>query len=54
MEREAKALYKKLKTVNTENTDLYFEFFEKQNHGDVLHLAVYNAFVKLFKKEDKK
>jgi len=49
MERDAKSLYKKLKEINTPNTQLYFEFFEKQDHGDVLHLAVYNAFVKVFK-----
>ncbi|VAW22415.1 hypothetical protein MNBD_BACTEROID04-167, partial [hydrothermal vent metagenome] len=24
------------------------DFFEKQNHGDVLHLAIYNAFKKIF------
>ena len=30
-----------------------FEFFEEQDHGDVLHLAVYNAFEKIFKREGK-
>ncbi len=53
MERTAKELYDKLKLLKTENTNLYFEFFEKQNHGDALHLAVYNAFEKIFKEEDK-
>jgi len=48
MERDAKALYDKLNTIKKDNTKLFFEFFEKQNHGDALHLAVYNAFVKLF------
>ncbi|HHH50469.1 MAG TPA: alpha/beta hydrolase [Saprospiraceae bacterium] len=49
MEREAKALYTKLNSIKKENTKLFFQFFEKQNHADVLHLATYNAFEKLFK-----
>ncbi|MBW1295138.1 alpha/beta hydrolase [Aquimarina litoralis] len=49
MERVAKELYDKLKLLNKDNTKLYFEFFEKQNHGDALHLAVYDAFEKMFK-----
>ncbi len=46
--------YDKLVALNTGNTKLYFKFFEKQDHGDVLHLAVYDAFEKIFKKEDQK
>jgi predicted alpha/beta superfamily hydrolase len=53
MERTAKELYDKLKLLKTKNTNLYFEFFENQNHGDTLHLAVYNAFEKIFKEEEK-
>ncbi len=49
MEREANALYKKLQSLQLENTTLFFQFFEKQNHGDVLHLAVYHAFEQIFK-----
>jgi len=51
MENEAKKLYKKLQSGNKMNTELYFEFFEKQNHGDVLHLAIYNAFEKIFNEQ---
>ena len=51
MERIAKELYDKLKLLKKENTNLYFEFFEEQNHGDALHLAVYSAFEKIFNKE---
>ncbi|WP_346882034.1 alpha/beta hydrolase-fold protein [uncultured Algibacter sp.] len=51
MERTAKALYNKLNILKKENTNLYFEFFENQNHGDALHLAVYSAFEKIFIKE---
>ena len=49
MERTAKELYDKLKLINNANTALYFEFFARQNHGDALHLAVYDAFEKMFK-----
>ncbi|MFK5878548.1 MAG: alpha/beta hydrolase-fold protein [Flavobacteriaceae bacterium] len=48
MEREAKALYDKLKPLNKKNTKIYYHFFEKQNHADALHLAVYDAFEKVF------
>ncbi len=49
MERTAKELYEKLNIEKTKNTILFYEFFEKQNHGDALHLAVYDAFEKIFK-----
>ncbi len=51
MEQTAKELYDKLKLEKKENTNLYFEFFENQNHADALHLSVYHAFEKIFKKE---
>lgn len=53
MEDDAKALYDKLKKTQKSNTKLYFHFFEKQNHGDTLHLAVYDAFEKLFPRPEK-
>jgi predicted alpha/beta superfamily hydrolase len=49
MERTAKELYDKLNKEKKNNTELFYQFFEKQNHGDALHLAVYNAFEKIFK-----
>ncbi|MEP1151901.1 MAG: alpha/beta hydrolase-fold protein [Balneola sp.] len=52
MERDANSLYKKLKAEPRKNTTLHFEFFEEQDHGDVLHLAVYDAFEKIFRKEE--
>jgi len=52
MERDANSLYKKLKAESGKKMTLYFEFFEEQNHGDVLHLAVYDAFEKIFRKEE--
>ena len=53
MERIAKELYQKLDSLKKEHTNLYFEFFEEQNHGDALHLAVYSAFEKIFSKVKK-
>lgn len=46
---DAKKLYKKLKKKSS--SSIHFGFFKEQNHGDALHLAVYQAFEKLFKKE---
>ena len=48
MERTAKKLYEKLTSTKTENLKHFYKFFEKQNHGDALHLAVYDAFEKIF------
>ncbi len=49
MKRGAKSLFKKLKKFSNDTEKLEFRFFKEQNHGDVLHLAVYDAFEKLFK-----
>ncbi|MFT6981289.1 MAG: putative alpha/beta superfamily hydrolase [Crocinitomicaceae bacterium] len=46
MEKDAKVLYKKLKKVNSSN--LSFKFRKELDHGDALHLLVYDAFEKLF------
>jgi uncharacterized protein len=50
MERVAKELYQDLDKNINKDTRLFFNFFEKQSHGDALHLAVYDAFEKIFKK----
>ncbi|WP_205964510.1 hypothetical protein [Paraglaciecola marina] len=50
IERTARELYDKLRGVENENTNLYFEYLKKQDHGDALHLAVYSAFEKIFMK----
>lgn len=49
MERTAKELYEKLNANKSESAKVFFEFFEKNDHADVYHLAVYSAFNKLFK-----
>ena len=51
MERTANVLYENLNIKKNGNTKLFYQFFEKQNHGDPLHLAIYDAFEKIFKKE---
>jgi len=53
MIRLAQTLFNKLSIEKGKEAKLFYNFFEKQDHGDVLHLAVYDAFEKLFK-EDKK
>ena len=52
MERTAKELFNKLQKNKKENTKLFFEFLEDKTHGDALHIAVYNAFEKIFKTND--
>lgn len=51
MERTANELHNKLQLRENTNTRLYFQFLEKQDHGDALHLAVYDAFEKIFREE---
>ena len=52
MERTAKELYEKLNSAASENKAVYFNFLEAQDHGDALHLAVYDAFNKIFSSEN--
>ena len=53
MERTAKELFDKLKENQKENTALFYKFMEDKTHGDALHIAVYNAFEKIFKPKEK-
>lgn len=52
MERLAQSLFYKLTLEKKNDIQLFFNHFEEQDHGDVLHLAVYDAFEKLFKKKE--
>ncbi|MTE27520.1 alpha/beta hydrolase [Winogradskyella ouciana] len=52
MERDAKSLYQNLEANKKENTKVYFQFLEAQDHGDTLHLSVYGAFEVLFDKDN--
>lgn len=51
MEQAAKQLYKKLEKIKEDNTTIYFDFLEDKDHGDALHIAVYNAFEKIYKQQ---
>ncbi len=51
MERTAKELYDKLKKDKKLNTNLFYKFLEDKTHGDALHIAVYDAFEKIFKQK---
>lgn len=51
MERLAQSLFYKLSLEKNNEAVLFFKHFEQQSHGDTLHLAVYDAFEKMFKKK---
>jgi predicted alpha/beta superfamily hydrolase len=53
MERVAKELHTKLKNMELPNTKLFYKFLDGQDHGDALHLGVYDAFEKMFRKKQK-
>jgi len=46
--------YKLLAASKDTKNKVFYNFLEAQDHGDALHLAVYDAFEKLFSKETKK
>ena len=48
MEQTAKELYNKKRNLKKDNIKPYFDYFEGQDHGNVLHIAVYRAFEQLF------
>lgn len=51
MIRLAQSLFNKLSIEKSNEAKLHYNFFEKQNHSDALHLAVYDAFEKMFKEK---
>lgn len=53
MERVAQELHLKLRKLALANTKLFYQFLEEQDHGDALHLGVYDAFEKMFRKKQK-
>ncbi|MDW7692925.1 alpha/beta hydrolase-fold protein [Flammeovirgaceae bacterium SG7u.111] len=48
MKSVAKKLNKKLLKEKESNTNINFQYFPELDHGDALHLAVYEAFDKIF------
>ncbi|MBK6995313.1 MAG: alpha/beta hydrolase [Lewinellaceae bacterium] len=49
MENDTKKLYYKLKALKSKHIQVHFEFFSGEGHASIMHLAVYNAFLKLAK-----
>jgi len=48
MESLSKQLYTKLSTLGEDEKNIYFDYIEDMNHGNILHLAVYRAFERFF------
>ncbi|MBQ4832024.1 alpha/beta hydrolase [Pseudoalteromonas sp. MMG010] len=51
MERVAKQLHGKVASSLSNSSHVYFNYFEQLDHGDTLHLAVYDAFKKMYAKD---
>ena len=51
MKKVAKKLYRHVKTRLTKNSFVDFEYFRELDHGDALHLAVYEAFNSIYKNQ---
>ena len=52
MERDAMNLYVQLLANKDKEAKIFFKFLEDQDHGDALHLALYEAFDRIFKVEN--
>lgn len=52
MERVAKTFHDNLNSSDNVKARMYFQYFEKHDHGDILHQAAYDAFEKIFKSEE--
>ncbi len=52
MERVAKELYEKINHVKTADVEVDFQFFPELDHGDTLHIALYDAFKKMFQESE--
>jgi predicted alpha/beta superfamily hydrolase len=50
MEQTAKELYNKVRNMKLDNIISYFDYFESQDHEDVLHISVYSAFQQIYSK----
>lgn len=44
MEVDANLLAEKLKASESKNVKTYFDYFPEENHGSILHTAVFNSF----------
>ena len=50
---KAQALHEKLLQWNNPGLRLFYQYLEDKNHGDALHLAIYDGFEKVFGKKEK-
>lgn len=53
MVRPARALHAKLDASLNKESELIYTYFENNDHANILHVAVYDAFEKLFKPKNK-
>lgn len=51
MERDAEKLHKMLKAQRVNGFDIHYRLFTEQGHADIMHLALYDAFSKVFGKK---
>ncbi len=53
MERTAKELHQKLDETKTKDTRVFYDFLADKDHANIMHQAVYNAFLLFYAKEEK-
>jgi uncharacterized protein len=53
METDAKLLSEKLKATKSKTVNVYFDYLPQEDHGTIMHQAVFNAFKLLYKKDVK-
>lgn len=53
MEVDANLLAEKLKESKGKNVKTYFDYFPEENHGSILHTAVFNSFKFFYPKNNK-
>jgi predicted alpha/beta superfamily hydrolase len=44
MEVDANLLAEKIQASKSKNIKVFFDYFPNENHGTILHLAVFNSF----------
>jgi predicted alpha/beta superfamily hydrolase len=53
METDAKLLAEKLKATKSKTVNVYFDYLPNEDHGTIMHQAVFNAFKLLYRKDGK-
>lgn len=52
-EVDANLLAEKLKATKSKTVNVYFDYLPSEDHGTIMHQAVFNAFKLLYKKDGK-